>query len=139
MADPSAVDDAIIAKLVNDSTLMAILTDGVWVDAAKVGAQRFAIVSLITHEDGYSFGASAFERSTYLVKAVTLGASGADVKTAAARIQTLLQDVMLTITGYAHSLTNRIERVRYTEVDEVDRSIRWQHRGARYEVFVSPQ
>lgn len=138
MADPSSVDAAIVAKLVGDSTLMNILTDGVWIDVAKNGAQRFAIVSLVAHEDGYSFNNSAFEKSIYLVKAVILNASGADVKTAAARIHTLLQDVALTITGYAHSLTRRAERIRYTEVDDINPEIRWQHRGGRYEIFVSP-
>lgn len=138
MADPSAVDAALEAKLLGDATLMAILTDGVYFDVAKPSAQRFALISVVTHEDGYVFNNSAFEKSTYLIKAVTLGTSGADVKTAAARIHTLIQDVPLTIPGYAHSLTRRTERVRYTEVDDVNPAVRWNHRGGRYEIFVSP-
>jgi hypothetical protein len=59
------------------------------------------------------------------------------VKTAAARIHTLLQLGTLTATGYTLMRLARLERVRYTEVDE-DTDARWQHRGGHYEVMVSP-
>jgi hypothetical protein len=138
MADSSAVDGAVIAKLAGDGTLAALMTDGVFVDVAPNGATKFVIVSQVDHQDDYVFEGSAFEMFLYLVKAVDLSADGSNVKTAAARIHALLQDVALTITGYSHSLTRRQSRVRMTEVDEVDGNIRWQHRGGRYEVVVSP-
>jgi hypothetical protein len=138
MPDPSNVDAAIIALLAGDATLTALMTDGVYMDVANSGATKFVIVSLSTHEDEYVFEGSAFERSQYIVKAVERSNSGTNVKAAAARIHTLLQDQPLTITGYKHSLTRRAERIRYTEVDEVDNDIRWQHRGGRYDVMVSP-
>lgn len=138
MADPSEVDAAIVAKLAGDATLMALMTDGVHIDIAPSGKTKFVIVSLSTHEDEYVFEGSAFERSQYIVKAVERSLSGTTVKTAAARIHALLQDQPLTITGYTHSLTRRAERIRYTEVDELDADIRWQHRGGRYDVMVSP-
>lgn len=138
MADPSNVDAAIVAKLVADSTLMALLTDSVYMDVAPNGKTAFAIVSLVAHEDEYVFEGSAYEKSLYLVKAVVRDDGEATAKAAAARIHTLLQDVALSITGYAHMLTRRTERVNYTEVDEIDPDTRWQHHGGRYDVFVSP-
>jgi hypothetical protein len=113
------------------------MTDGVYLDVAPSGKTKFVIVSLAAHEDVPQLGGSAFELSTYLVKAVEQNVSGATVDTAAARIQTLLEHVTLTITGYSHVMTRRAERVRYPEIDPENPDVRWQHSGGRYEVMVS--
>jgi len=140
--DSSAVDAAVIGKLAGDPVLSTLLPDGVFVDISRAGATRFVLVSLITHEDADAFTTTAYERFLYLVKAVAMATSAADVaadvKGAAFRIHELLQRAPLTITGYAHMSTVRTERIRYTEVDAIDSDIRWQHRGGHYEVFVSP-
>lgn len=141
MADSSDVDAAIVAKLVSDTSaggLMTLMTDGVWMDMAPKDSTKFVIVSLATHEDRYEFAGPAYEQSVYLIKAVDLNVSGTRAKAAAARIHALLQDVQLSISGYDHMLMQREERIRYTEVDEVNPDIRWQHRGGRYQVFVCP-
>jgi len=138
MSDASDVDAAIVAKLAGDATLTALMPDGVFMDIAPSGTTRFVIVSLATHEDDYMLGEAAYEKSVYLVKAVERNISGTTVKAAAARIHALLQDVRLTIAGYVHMLTQREERIRYTEVDPDEPDTRWQHRGGRYAVFVSP-
>lgn len=137
MADSSSVDGALVAKLGSDAALLAVMTNGVYVDEAPQGATKFVIVSLVDEQDVAMLGGRAYEDALYLVKAVGLGASGADVRTAAARIDALLEDQPLTITGYTHMTTFRESRVRYTEVDELDASIRWQHRGGRYRVQVA--
>lgn len=132
------MDIAIRSTLAGDSTLTATLTDGVFFDVAPSGAQNFCIVSQMAHEDSYSLNGNGFEQFRYLVKAVMAGTSAATVKTMAARIHTLLQDVRLTITGYSHQRTTRSERVRYTEVDQANQDARWQHQGGIYDVWVSP-
>lgn len=138
MADSSAVDAALLAVLVNDATLSAILTDGWFFDVAKQNATRFGIVSLLEHHDEAVYVAGrAVEDSLYLVKAVVLASSGADVLAAAARIDTLLEGITLTAAGYNGMACFREQRVRYTEPDAVDLSIRWQHRGAHYRVQMS--
>lgn len=138
MSDSSEIDAALVAALAGDGTLSALTTDGVWMDMAPNGKTKFVIVSLIIHEDMNSFDGRALERATYLVKAVEQNVSGAITKAAALRIDEVLQDQPLTITGYTHLVTRRVERVRYTEVDDVNADIRWQHRGGRYEIVVSP-
>lgn len=141
MADSSDVDAALVAKLASDTGsggLMTLMPDGVFMDVAPANKTKFVIVSLVMHEDEYVFAGSAYEKSTYLVKAVGLNVTGTVIKAAAARINTLIQDVPLSITGYQHMLTRREERVRYTEVDDVNPDTRWHHRGGRYAVFVSP-
>jgi hypothetical protein len=66
-----------------------------------------------------------------------LSTVGGDIKSAAARIDTLLEQQTLTVAGYAPATMRRDSRVRLTEVDDVDASIRWFHRGGRYQVVVS--
>lgn len=137
MPDSSAIDAALLARLVGDAALSAILTDGWYFDEAKQGAQRFGIVSLIDEADEAVFGGRAIESALYLVKAVVLATTGADVKTAAARIDALLEEQPLTVAGYNGMAVFREGRIRITEVDEVDPSIRWQHRGGQYRVDMS--
>lgn len=141
MADSSEVDAAIVAALKADTStggLMTLMTDGVWMDMAPKDSTKFVIVSLATHLDEYDFGGEAFEDARYLVKAVDLNVSGQRVKAAAARIQAVLQDATLSINGYGQMLLQREERIRYTEVSDSNPDIRWQHRGGRYRIFVSP-
>ena len=137
MSDSSDVDNALIAKLIADAPLTALMPDGVYFDEAAPGKTKFVIVSLVTSFDTPMLRARAFEEATYLVKAVALSTSGGDVKSAAARIDTLLDGGTLTVSGYSLMYMQRVERLRMTEVDAVDPSIRWQHRGGHYEVMVS--
>lgn len=140
MSESAAIDDAIVAKLSGDSTLVTTMGYSVFFGVAKPNVTKAVIVALVIHEDEYSLRSKAFERVLYTVKAVAksqsaAGASGADA--AAARIDALLHDVTLTIAGYRHMLTRRTERVRYPEIDQ-DTDERWQHSGGRYEVWAAP-
>jgi hypothetical protein len=141
VADAAAVDEALIAALRADTgvgSLAALMTGGVYMDVAPVGKDKFVLVSLVTHEDRYLLGGTAFERSLYLIKAVEKGTAGTNATAAASRIHTLMQGISLVVPGYQYMLTQREERVRYTEVDEIDPATKWQHRGGRYAVLVSP-
>ncbi len=137
MADSSDMDAAVLAVLTGDATLAGLMPDGVYMDVAPKGRTRFVIVSVVIHEDEYRFEGRAYERCLYLVKAVDQSTSGTTIKQAAARIDALLQDMPLTITGYTHMLTRREERIRATEVDETNPDLHWQHRGGRYAVLAS--
>jgi hypothetical protein len=136
MSDSSEIDQAVIAKLLNDATLNALMPDGIWWDVAKKDATRFVIVSLSASLDEPMFQARAYEGPLYLVKAVALNTTGADVKAAAARIDTLLEGGTLTIPGYSLMAIRREERLRITEVD-ANSDQRWQHRGGFYSVWAS--
>jgi hypothetical protein len=138
MADISDVDAAISALLLGDATLMAFATDGVYFDLASHGATKFVIVSRMAGFDTRMFSGRAFETVHYLVKAVALSTTGANVKSAAARIDALLEQATLTVTGYGQVIASRIEPMpRYTELDPENDS-RWQHRGGLYEVVAVP-
>lgn len=143
MPDASAITAGLVATLLSDAPLMALMPDGVFRDVAAQGAQRFVIVSLIAAFDEGMFGGRAYEDRLYLVKAVALGSSGASVASAAARIEILLEDQPIgtgsppTVAGYTWMTCHREEPVEITEVDEVDPSIRWQHRGGHWRVQMS--
>jgi hypothetical protein len=137
MPDSSAVDEALSAKLLADATLRSLMPGGVYFDFTKAGVTQAVVISQLAHEDAYQFQGSAWERFVYLVKAVEQSSTGSNVRTAAARIHTLLQDGTLSAAGYGLMVMQRLERVRYTEVDQ-DSDARWQHRGGQYEVLVQP-
>jgi hypothetical protein len=137
--DSSDVDNALVAKLLADATLATLMPGGVFMDEAPAGAEQFVIVSLVDAHDDPMFRGCAAEDMLYLVKAVELSTVAVkNSKAAAARIQVLLEQGTLTPTGYSLMTMRRESRVRYTEVDDKDASIRWQHRGGRYQIVVSP-
>lgn len=137
------IDAAVIARLQGDAALIALMPDGVYFGRAPAGKSRFVIVS---SESGFdevtSFGRpgerSNAERRTFLIKAVEAGTATANTKAAATRIRDLLEDQPLTIAGFVNTEIRRVEYVRYPEVDEVDKSITWQHRGGRYRIVAAP-
>jgi len=137
MPDSSNIDNALIALLGADATLLALVPNGVYYDEAPPGSTRFVIVSLADQRDEPMFRGTAYEDGLYLVKAVMLSTAGGDIKAAAARIDVLLDQQPLTVSGYSVSIMRRESRVRMTEVDDVDNSIRWFHRGGRYQVVAS--
>lgn len=142
LPDSSDVDAAVIAALRADAALATLAPDGVWWDVPPQAAQRFVIVSLVISQDLAAFGPASErrirEQILYLVKSVLPGADGTSSKAAALRIDRVLEDQPLTITGFEHLATYRTERVRATEPDPIDPSTRWQHRGGRYRVEVAP-
>jgi len=138
MADSSAIDAGLLAYLRGDSALAALLPDGVHVDVATSSAKRFVLVSVVIALDVPAFGGRAIEDVTHLVKVVMLGSANGDVPASAARLDALLEDATFPIDGYALLSCERVERVRQTEVDGADPSIRWYHRGGRYRVQAAP-
>lgn len=139
LPDSSDIDNALVAKLGSDATLLANMVNGVFMDEASEGATRYVIVSVLEASDVYTFGRREYEDILYLVEPRALAGSGGDVKAAAARIEELLQDQPLTVTGYAWMTTFRQGRPgEPREVrDAGNPAVRWQRRGALYRVQMS--
>jgi hypothetical protein len=138
MADSSDIDNALVAKLGADATLLALVPNGVYIDEAPAGATRFVIVSLVDEADVGRFGGRAIEDALYQVEARMLSTvAGANVKAAAARIDVLLEQGTLTVSGYSLMALFRESRIRLTEVDAADPSLRWFRRGGNYRLVVS--
>jgi hypothetical protein len=143
--DSSDLDNALVAKLSSDPELLSLMPNGVYFSLAPEKSTQYVLVSLAESEDVPMFGGRAFETYVYAVKAVELSTVATrNIKAASARIDAILDPpppappLALTIPGYSLKLSRRRDRIRYEEIDEVDRSIRWSHRGAEYVVWVAP-
>jgi hypothetical protein len=138
MPDSSDIDNAVVALLGADATLLGLCPNGVYWDLAPEQATRFVLVSLVHAEDVPSYDqGTAAEAIVYAVKAVMLKSANGDTKAAAARIQSLLHDQPLTVAGYTWATMHRDEadpRIRYTERDDKDPAVLWYHRGGNYRV-----
>jgi len=138
MPDSSDIDNALIARLGADATLLALAPNGAYWEEAPPGSTRFVIVSLVDENDVQQFGARSYEDALYAVEVRMLSTvAGNNPKAAAARIDVLLEDVPLVVAGYTPMRLHRESRIRMTEVDEVDPSIRWYRRGGNYRVQMS--
>lgn len=139
MINASEVERAIIGVLTADPELTGYLPDGVYWDLAIQGSTRFAIVSASTSRAQSEFhGLDSFRVLVYVIKAVVLSGGTSVIAQADARIQALIdrQPLALPAAAGAGLMVMRwLDRVRYTET--VDTGV-WQHRGARYEVIVTP-
>lgn len=129
------LDKAVIGVLQNDATLKGLVPDGVFKNEAPPGSKRFVIVSVPSGIDRGVFGRRGYELRRYMVQAVglttmmTLG----QANSAGYRIDVLLQDATLTAATYPATATlSRISPIDFDEVDEIDASIRWYHRGGHY-------
>jgi hypothetical protein len=146
MSDSSDIENAVIAKLAADAPLTALMPDGVFFEVAPAGRTRFVIVSLVESHDERVFGGRAVEDVLLLVKAVALSTVTANIKAAAARVDELLDPqppaapATLTAAGYSLMAMYRdpdLPRIRLTEEDDDDATIRWFHRGGHYRVVMS--
>jgi hypothetical protein len=138
LIDASAIESALIGKLATDPTLTGLLPDGVYWDLARQGSTRFAVVSLSTSRGLPELNdAETLRAFIYVVKAVALGTDKDPIVAADNRIHALLDHGTLDLATAGCSLMQMrwIDRVRYTETAAADT---WQHRGARYEITVTP-
>ncbi len=141
-SDSSLIDAALILRLNSDTALLALCPNGVYMDEAPVGSTKFVIVSLVEEVDDATFvQGRTIEDALYLVEARMLASAGGDIKAAAARIDVLLEDQPLTlgsppaaVPGYTWMTVHRENRLRTTEVDQVDPNVRWYRRGGHYRV-----
>jgi Protein of unknown function (DUF3168) len=140
MPQSSAIDRALYAVLKADVALALLCPDGVWWDVAKQNARRFVILSQFDTVDEPIFQGRGWEATTYLVKAVERSTDGQNAAAAADRIDDLLEGAHLPIDGFdCLSVVRTGGRVHINEVDDTDRAIRWQHRGALYLITAAPQ
>lgn len=151
MSENPAITNALIAYLLADAALMALVPDGVFKSVAGASlatggnATRFVIVSLIDGHNTRVFGRRAFREALYLVEARMLSTTGGNVDAAAARIDAVLDPqppaspVELTIPGWGLMACYQDEAIESIEVDEDDPSIRWDRAGGRYGVWSQPR
>lgn len=139
MINASEIERALIGKLASDPQLTALVPDGVYWDLAAQGSTQFVIVTMSTSRGLAEFhDVDTMRTFIYLVKAVALGTDRDPIAPAAERIQALLDHGDLDLppeAGCSLMVLRWVDRVRYTETAAGEI---WQHRGARYEITVTP-
>jgi len=139
MINATDVERALIGKLTADPALAAALPDGVYYDLAPLGSTRFVIVSLSSSRALYEINDGETLRAfIYVVKGVALGSASDAVAAADKRIQELIDRQPLDLppeAGATLMVARWVDRIRFTENANNDI---WQHRGARYEITVTP-
>lgn len=138
MPRSSDIDAALIGYLAGDAELTAAMPDGVWMNQGPPNLRNFVLVAIGDHTDTAKFGARAIEDTVYWIQAVSFGTSRGPAKTAAARIDALLENHPLTVAEYGWMMTAREGRIDETEPDETDESIVWQHIGGKYRIQMTP-
>lgn len=132
---------AIYGKLAGDTTLNNLLatpasgySKAIYHQTAPSGA-RFPYV-LFNKQSGVPTEAmsdpSAYETDIWLVKAVDQNTTADPAEAVAARVQTLLNDAALSISGATHLYLRRQSDVEYEEVDQGER---YQHVGSLYRLL----
>jgi len=132
MPDSSDIDQALITTLGSDATLLSLCPNGVYWDVSPQGSTRWVRVALIQPRDEWVFGGRAIEDNVYQVNAVMLSSANGNIKAAAARIEALLDQQTLTVSGYTCMAMFRDEelpRIRQTERDAENPDLLWFHRG----------
>lgn len=127
------LETAIRAALVNDATLAALATSGVWNGAADQGTEcPFVVFNEQSGSSPYLFGdRKALLDYTFIVKGVTEGYATLLAGQIDKAIDDALTAAKLTVTGYSVLVCRRTRNVNYSEVDH-GRSFR--HRGGEYAI-----
>lgn len=125
-----AIRRALYAKLTGDATLAALIGTRVYDGIAPQSATYPLVV--LQHQagvDAYTFAGRAFEDHVWLVRAVDKAGSADTADDIAARIDDVLTDGALAITGRRQLYLKRETTVRYPEVDG---DITYRHSGATF-------
>lgn len=117
----AALDTAVAAALGADATLATLAPGGVWQDLAPADAREPVVVfSLEQGQDDYAMG-RRLERGRYRVLVAGTQPVAPSVRSAADRIDAVLQDTTLTVTGYTGVSLRRLSRAATVDVDGDDR------------------
>ena len=135
----NALCTAVMTKLQTDAPLLVAAPGNVHLHfAPETTLEPFVIVSPQIErpvQEQSTAKPEAYRIGRFQVKAVAQATSGALVQTAMDRIDALLNNGTLTIAGYHFMLCQQVESFNLIERDG---PLRWQHRGADYEVWADP-
>jgi hypothetical protein len=139
----TAVRRAIYGKLAGDTTLNALLgtpatgySKGIYHQEAPDGATYpFIVFQKQSGTPTEAMGTpSALENDIWLVKCIDRGSSADVAESVQARIQVLLNDASLSISGSTLLYLRRQSDVEYPEVDN---GVRYSHAGALYRLVTT--
>lgn len=133
----NAVKAALWSKLANDGTLNAMLAGSQYVFdgmAPQETARPYIIFQIVSGVPSHSFSGRVYDNDLILVKGLTDGFSTVAAGQIAERIDTLLDDGTLSISGRTLLYMRRDDDVEYAET--TGEGVRINHSGAQYRCWV---
>lgn len=131
-----ALEEAIYRTLDDDTTLSGMAPGGVWRSVAPASATGTVVVfDMLSSADDYVLAQRATTTCLYTIKAVTPGTSSAPAWNAAGRIDDLLSDQDITLTGAVLMSCRRAQLISLVETDGGEM---YQHVGGIY-TFMSQE
>jgi len=127
------IEQMLYSTLDSDATLKQRAPGGVWRGVAPGVQGTWVVFSLVSELDVYTFDIRAMVEAFYQVKAIAPGESSAPAWSAAERIETLLTDKPLTMTGGSLLMIRRQQILSLTETDGGEQ---YQHAGGIYAITV---
>lgn len=129
----NAVEVGIYAKLSGDATLMATAT-GVYHRKAPAGSVApYVVFHKQSGIHDFALASRMWRDYLYLIKIVDQSDSTSQAGTLLERIDTLLNDGTITVSGYSLMEMRRQSDVEY---DEVVEGVTWQHVGALFRIWI---
>jgi hypothetical protein len=131
----NAVEAGLYTKLTGDATLTALLSGGtasVFYGVAPDGADPpYLVFNEQTDTPDYTFTQKARDNLLYQVKGITSGPSAKTAGSIAERIESVLTDTALTVSGKTLLYLRKESGVHYPEVDQ---GRVFHHRGGLYRI-----
>jgi hypothetical protein len=128
----AAVEQMVYATLHADASLTTLAPGGVWRDLATPNTSGTIVVfSMAGSSDTYALAHRAYTSADYVVKVITPGESAVPAWAAAERVEALLTDAPLTLTGGRVLNCRRQSVISMTEVDNGEQ---YQHVGGIYTI-----
>lgn len=127
----------IVAKLRGDSTLASYLAAGTASIYNGIGAQDSVAPKVTVHKQAgtpqYTLSAKAWENEIYTIKAITKGPSMGLAGTIAERIDAVLSDQQISVSGGSAFYLRRESDIEYQE--SVEGGVVFNHIGGMYRVW----
>jgi hypothetical protein len=133
----SPVRQALYSRLASDGTLTGLLATASSIfhrRAPRDAPTPFLVIDKEAGTPRYTHGAIDINDELWLVKAVDRSSSASVAETIAARVDTVLRDAPITITGRNPMWLRRDNDVDYLEEDQADA---YQHVGAIWRLILS--
>ena len=126
----ATVSAAIYSILTNDTTLMNIVSDVYRNIGIKSATYPFVVYQHISGNDTYTLTQRVSEPARYQIKVIDKGYSAVNAKTAIARIDVLLTDQDLDVSGKETWVVRRRGEFEYAQMGEF--GVIYQHVGANW-------
>lgn len=134
----NAMGSALFSTLDGDATLDSLGCAGVYLDMApQAAAYPFLVIGLVASDDAYTFGVRSHQEAAWQVTAWDQGGSARRAGQLMDRVDQLLTDGTVTVSGYSTLMIRREGQVPTLAQRDEQTGLELRAQGARFMVVVS--